>query len=118
MDYCTRWPEAVALRHVDSESIASSLMELFARTGIPQEILTDQGSNFTSKLMQDFYRLTGVKHIRTSAYHSQTDGMVERFNAMLKQMLKKTVNRKAEDWDELLPYLLRSTPRHNWLLAL
>ena len=68
--------------------------------------LTDQGSNFVSKLMTEFYKLTGVTPIKTSVYHPQTDGMVERFNATLKRMLRKSVSKDAKDWDELLPFML------------
>ena len=47
-----------------------------------------------------------MKPIRTTPYHPQTDGLVERFNHTLKAMLKKTANKEGKDWDELLPYLL------------
>uniref|UniRef100_A0A1X7SHV8 CCHC-type domain-containing protein n=1 Tax=Amphimedon queenslandica TaxID=400682 RepID=A0A1X7SHV8_AMPQE len=59
------------------------------RYGIPEEILTDQGSNFTSSLLGELYHLMGVKAIKTSPYHPQTDGLVERFNRTLKSMLRK-----------------------------
>ena len=47
-DYATRYPEAVPLKSIDVEHVAEELIKLFARVGVPQEILTDQGSNFTS----------------------------------------------------------------------
>ena len=56
-DYATRYPEAVPVRSIDAENIAEELIKLFARVGIPQSILTDQGSNFTSKLLMELYRL-------------------------------------------------------------
>ncbi|KAL5516825.1 hypothetical protein EMCRGX_G002246 [Ephydatia muelleri] len=90
-DYATRYPEAIALRSIDAEHIAEELIKLFSRVGVPKEILTDQGSNFTSQLLAELYRLLGVKGIRTSPYHPQTDGLVERFNQTLKGMLRKTV---------------------------
>lgn len=46
-DYATRYPEAVALKSMEAEVIAEELMKLFSRRGVPEEILTDQGSNFT-----------------------------------------------------------------------
>ena len=49
-DYATRYPEAVALQRIDAERIAEELVNIFARVGIPNEILTDQGSNFQSQL--------------------------------------------------------------------
>ena len=105
-DYATRYPEAIALRSIDAEHIAEELMKLFSRVGVPKEILTDQGSNFTSQLLAELYRLLGVKRIRTSPYHPQTDGLVERFNQTLKGMLRKTVQEEGKDWDKMIPYLL------------
>ena len=81
-------------------------MKLFSRVGIPDEILTDQGTNFMSALLQGIYRLLHIKRIRTTPYHPQTDGPVERFNGTLKAMLNKLTSRNQKDWDELLPYRL------------
>lgn len=50
-DYATRYPEAFALKSVDTENVAEALMTMFSRVGVPKEILTDQGTNFTSKLL-------------------------------------------------------------------
>ena len=52
-DYGTRYPEAVPLRAIDAVTVAEELMKLFSRMGIPQEILTDQGSNFQSQLLRE-----------------------------------------------------------------
>lgn len=93
-DYATRYPEAVALRLTDAGTIAKELLAFFARVGVPQEILTDQGTNFTSQLMTEIYRLLQIKPIRTTPYHPQTDGLVERFNHTLKSMLKKAAKRR------------------------
>ena len=105
-DYATRYPEAIPLRSIDASSVAEELMQLFARVGVPKEILTDQGSNFTSQLLTELYKLLHIKPIRTSPYHPQTDGLVERFNQTRKAMLKKTAVDEGKDWDKLLPYLL------------
>ena len=105
-DYGTRYPEAVPLKSVDAEHIAEELVKLFARVGIPKEILTDQGTNFTSQLLAELYRLLHVKALRTSPYHPQTDGLVERFNQTLKEMLRKTAQEDGKDWDKLIPYVL------------
>ena len=78
-DYATRYPEAIPLRSIDAEHIAEELIKVFARVGIPSEILTDQGSNFTSKLLSELYRLLKIQGVRTSPYHPQSDGLVERF---------------------------------------
>eukprot|EP00063_Salmo_salar_P026974 XP_014001809.1 PREDICTED: uncharacterized protein LOC106572279 [Salmo salar] len=74
--------------------------------GIPDEILTDQGTNFTSRLMVQLHRQLGIKGLRTTPYHPQTDGLVERFNQTLKNMLRKFVADTGKDWDKWLPFLL------------
>ena len=74
--------------------------------GVPEEILTDQGSNFMSKLLAELYSLLHIHSIRTSPYHPQTDGLVERFNKTLKSMLRKAVDTEGKNWDKLIPYLL------------
>lgn len=79
-DYATRYPEAIPLRLIDAEHIAEELVQIFTRVGIPEEILTDQGTNFMSTLLGEVYKLMKVKPMRTSPYHPQTDGLVERFN--------------------------------------
>ena len=105
-DYATRYPEAVPLRSIDAEHVAEELVVLFSRVGVPKEILTDQGSNFTSQLLKEIYRLLHVHPIRTTPYHPQTDGLVERFNKTLKSMLRKTAVEEGKDWDKVIPYLL------------
>lgn len=74
--------------------------------GIPDEILTDQRTNFTSRLMQLFQIQLGLSAIKAMLYHPQTDGMVERFNQILKRMLQKFVEDTGRDWDRWLPFLL------------
>ena len=105
-DYATRYPEAIPLRSIDAEHIAEELIKVFSRVGVPKEILTDQGSNFTSQLLAEVYRLLHIQPIKTSPYHPQTDGLVERFNQTLKAMLRKTVLDEGKDWDKWVPYLL------------
>ena len=105
-DYATRYPEAFALKSVDAEHVAEALVTMFAKVGVRKEILTDQGTNFTSRLLAGLYELLGVKAIKTSPYHPQTDGLVERFNSMLKSMLRKCMMEEGKDWDKLLPYVL------------
>ncbi|KAL5489194.1 hypothetical protein EMCRGX_G018260 [Ephydatia muelleri] len=105
-DYATRYPEAMPMWAVDAEAVAEELVKMFTRVGIPREILTDQGSNFTSQLLAELYRLLHIRPIRTSPYHPQTDGLVERFNQTLKSMLRKVATQEGEAWDKLIPYVL------------
>jgi transposase InsO family protein len=88
-DYATRYPEAVALKSTEAVYVAEQLWKIFSRVGVSQEILTDQGPNFTSQLLKEMQRMIQVKPIRTIHYHPQTNGLVERFNGTLKGMIRR-----------------------------
>ena len=105
-DYATIYPEAMAIHSIEVECIAEELVKLFARVGIPQKILTNQASNFTSSLLAELYRMLHIHPIRMSPYYPLTDSLVERFNQTLKSMLQKSATKEGKDWDKLLPYLL------------
>uniref|UniRef100_A0A8C2BR64 Gypsy retrotransposon integrase-like protein 1 n=1 Tax=Cyprinus carpio TaxID=7962 RepID=A0A8C2BR64_CYPCA len=106
VDYATRYPEAVALRNISAKSVADALFRLISRVGVPKEILTDQGTAFMSRTLRELYGLLGIKSVRTSVYHPQTDGLVERFNRTLKSMIRKFVQEDAKNWDKWLEPLL------------
>ncbi|XP_078515987.1 uncharacterized protein LOC144781172 [Lissotriton helveticus] len=106
VDYATRFPEALPLRQPTTQNIAKALVSVFSRVGFPREILTDQGTPFVSALMRQVCSHLGIKQIRTSAYHPQTDGLVERYNATLKQTLKKLLGLEAKRWEDMLPLAL------------
>ena len=89
MDYVMRWLEAIPLKNKCSQTVADKLCVLFTRYGIPEEVLTDCGANFLSQLLKDLYNLMGIRSLKTMPYHPHMDGMVERFNRMMKVMLKK-----------------------------
>lgn len=104
--YATRYPEVFPLKFIKSRVVASALIQLLSRVDFPKSIVTDQGSNFISDLLKQVYKLLGTKGVRTTPYHPQTDGLTEPFNQTLKQMLRKFVMDKSDDWDQWLPYLL------------
>ena len=89
VDYATKWPEAFPLKNMTSETVVNCLIDLTARMGVPEEILTYNGANFISKTMRQFCHITSIHQIKTSPCHPQTDGMVERFNSTLKRLLRK-----------------------------
>ncbi len=106
MDYATRYLETVALRIISAKSVAEALFRMISRVGIPKEILTDQGTAFMSRTIRELYELLGIKSVRTSVYHPQTDGLVERFNRTLKTMIRKFIHEDAKNWDKWLEPLL------------
>ena len=106
VDYATRYPEATALKGIDSVQVAEALWVMFSRLGTPGEILSDQGSQFTSDTMKEVHALLGVKGVTTTPYHAMANGLVERFNGTLKTMLRKLCADKPQTWDRFIPALL------------
>jgi transposase InsO family protein len=106
MDYLTKWPEVFAVADQTATTVAQTLVEIISRHGVPAKLLSDRGANFLSDLLHEVYALLGIKKINTSAYHPQTDGLVERFNRTLTDMLAKTVDQSGRDWDKRIPYVL------------
>ena len=80
--------------------------EIFTRHGAPHTLLTDRGSNFLSSLVKEVCRLMNTKKLNTTAYHPQTDGLVERFNSTFAESLSMFVNSQQTDWDFYIPSVL------------
>ncbi|PIK59722.1 hypothetical protein BSL78_03385 [Apostichopus japonicus] len=106
VDYATRYPEAVPLQRIETERVAEALIEIFSRVGVPEEILSDMGTQFTSDLMKEVGRLLSLKQMNTSPYHPMCNGLVEKFNGTLKRMLRRMCSERPSDWDRYLPALL------------
>lgn len=108
MDYFTKWPEVFAIPNQEATTVADKLVqEVFCRFGVPLEIHSDQGRNFESQVFQETCRLMGTHKTRTTSYHPQSDGMVERFNQTLERYLAKVVESRQRDWDKhIQPFLL------------
>ena len=73
--------------------------EIVSRHGVPSEVLSDCGRAFLSGLMKEVELLLGFKKANTTAYHPQTDGLIERYNRTLTAMLAKTVEKRGPEWD-------------------
>ena len=69
-------------------------------------VISDQGREFVNKVNDELMELTGSDHRVTSAYHPQTNGLVERLNQTTQNVLLKLVNENQDNWDELLPSAL------------
>ena len=107
MDYLTKWPEAFATKDQTSLTLAKLFTEeVVSRHGVPRELLSDRGPAFLSKIFLSVCDLLGTKKVNTTAFHPQTDGLVEWFNHTLVDMLAKRVAAGTQEWDELLPYSL------------
>ena len=106
IDYATRYPEAVALKAIDTVTVAEALVEIYTRLGFPEQVQSDRGTQFLSDCMKEVERLLSIKHIATSPYHPQCNGLVEHFNGTLKTILKKVCSECPKQWDRYLPAVL------------
>ena len=89
VDYAIRYPEAVSLKNIDTESVAKALLDIYSRVGEPEEVLNDVGMQFTSNCMKEVSRLLSIRRLTTSSYHPACNGLIETFNGTLKQMLRR-----------------------------
>jgi len=114
-DHFTRWADALAIPDASAPTVAGVLdQHVFCYFGLPEQLHSDQGSQFQSQLMGDLCRLWGVNQSRTTPYHPQGNGVVERNNRMLGDALRSLLlGRGQEEWDLVLPQIMRayrSTP--------
>ena len=78
MDYLTKWPEVFAVPDQTALTIARLMVEqVISQHGVPSQLLSDRGAAFLSNLMQELCIVMGTKKVNTTAYHPQTDGLVE-----------------------------------------
>ena len=106
-DYYTRWVEAFPLPDQRAETVARVIVrDIVSRYGVPAVLHSDKGPNFESKLIKELTNLLGIKKVKTTAYHPQCDGLVERLNQTILRMLSKHVAENQKDWDLWLPCVL------------
>lgn len=106
-DYFTKWMEAYPIPNAEAETVAQVVVEQFiCKLGTPRQLHTDKGTNFESHLFKQVCKLLGIDKTRTTSRRPQSDGMVERFNRTLEQMLRMYVSNKQADWDKHLPYVM------------
>ncbi len=101
----SRWPEAIPLRSITAKSVAEGLVHVFSRTSIPEVILSDRGSQFLSCTVKELCTMMGISHLKTSPYHPQTNGAIERFHRTLKSILTKSLANNL-DWVQQIPFCL------------
>ena len=106
VDYATRYPEAVLLQNIDTETVAEALLDMYSRLGIPEGVLCDQGTQFVSSCMQEVSRLLSINRLTTTPYHTICNGLVERFNGTLKKMLRRLCSEQPQQWHRFINPLL------------
>ncbi len=115
IDRCTRWPEAVPLRGISAQECADAFLAGWvARHGVPHTITTDRGTQFTGAVWACLCGTLKMRHITTTAFHPQSNGMVERLHRQLKDGLR--ARQAAAQWLEHLPWVLlgiRAAPKED-----
>jgi len=98
MCVATHFPEAVPLRNIKAYTIIKALIKFF---GLPKSIQSDQGTNFMSGVFQQIMHQLNITQCKSSAYHPQSQGAIERFHQTLKNMMRCYCFEFKRDWDEL-----------------
>ncbi|KAH9259908.1 hypothetical protein BASA81_001666 [Batrachochytrium salamandrivorans] len=106
IDYATRWVLAKPVKEMTESAVAAFLYDLMMTYGAPFEIISDRGKSFLAEGIDLFERENKIRHLATTPYHPQTNGMVERMHAMLGHGLTTLTNESRDRWDEFLPQTL------------
>ena len=105
VDRFTRWPEAVPISDISAITVCRAfLLNWVARFGLPRLVTSDRGTQFTSSLWSTMSQLLGIQLNSTTAFHPQSNGMVERLHRRLKEALKARLT--SSDWHDQLPWVL------------
>ena len=107
VDYFTKWAEAKPLRTISSRKVQDFVWKvIICRCGMPQEIVSDNGTEFYIKEFREFCHELGIKKSFSSANHPQTNGQVEAINKIIKHNLKMKLKEHKGVWAEELPKVL------------
>ena len=102
-DYFSKFIEIFPLSNIEAETVAEVIFKgWIKRYGCPGAIHSDQGRQFESHLFQGLCRLLEIDKTRTTPYHARSDGMVERVNRTVKEMLSKYISANQTDWDKYI----------------
>ena len=104
VDYYSRFVEVQKLNSTTSSSVITHLKSIFARFGIPAEMVSDNGPQFSSQEMKEFSETYGFRHITTSPHYPQANGLAERTVKTVKSLLEHSL----DSYKALLSY--RATP--------
>ena len=102
----TRFPEAIPLRNIKTKNIVKALVKFFTFVGLPKSVQSDQGSNFMSGIFQQVMHELGITQYKSSPYHPESQGALERFHQTLKNMIRSYCFDTEKDWDEGIHLLL------------
>lgn len=106
VDYLTRYVETASLVAATAEDVSAFLLHsVILRHGAPRVIISDRGRQFTADVLEELLRLCGSVSRHSTAYHPQTNGLTERTNRTLTNMLSMYVTSDQKNWDTVLPFV-------------
>lgn len=105
VDQFTKLPLMIPLHNQTAHTVAKAFVEhVICNFGCPEKVLTDLGSNFTSKMFEECCKRLKIKHLTTTAYHPACNGAVERSHQTISNIISHYVNNET-NWDEVIPYV-------------
>ena len=112
VDAHAKWPEVIPMSSTTTSTTINELRHLFTAYGIPKQLVSDNGLQFTSEEFSTFCKQNGVKHIRCTLYHPALNGLAERFVQTFKRAMKASSEDKTSFNQRLTNFLLtyRCTP--------
>ena len=107
VDYVSKWVEAIACPRNDANIVVGFIQrKILSRFGAPRTIISDEGIHFVNNLFAKLMSRYRVGHVRSLAYHPQSNGQVEISNREMKNILEKTVTANKKDWSSKLEDVL------------
>ena len=106
VDFLTRYTVAVPLMTKTAKEVAQALGKIFCEHGVPQVVLSDNGTEFRNKMMTELASLLQFKHTTIACHHPASQGLVERKNQAVMIALRQLYDERPEDWDICLPYAI------------
>ena len=101
----SRWPEAVPMKTITAKAVSVAMIEIFARTGIPLQLISDQGAQFVGAVVTQLCKCLYIDKIQTTPYHPEGNRVVERMHGTLGAMLTKAAS-QGLDWVGQVPFAL------------
>lgn len=106
-DDLTKFSEAIPLQNAEANTIAENFTKfIICKHGLPESILTDQGSNFLSSVFSEVCKLLKIHKLQTTPYHPETNGALERSHRTLAEYLRHYVSTDPLTWDNWIPYAM------------
>ncbi|MCO5598101.1 hypothetical protein L7F22_052192 [Adiantum nelumboides] len=102
-DYMTRWAEAASVARITAADVSKFVLDyICSRFGTPLEILSDRGPGFRTDLLDALLENLSIKHVHSTPYYPQCNGLVEKKNGVLCKIITKHVRDRPQDWDKHL----------------